>query len=126
MEARRLLHGPGSRTEAAQLPIYAADRAAALGWIAWVGDWAEAADQLARCFDQPVIAPFHMLFGGPVFLPLQVDALLRLGRAEEATARVDAAAALYRPPARFFEAAMAAARFRLKATSERAAPGLTP
>ncbi len=48
-EARRILHRPGA-SQAARHTVRVADRAAALGWLAWEEDrWEEAAEQLADC-----------------------------------------------------------------------------
>jgi DNA-binding CsgD family transcriptional regulator len=52
---------------------------------------------------------------------LHVDALLRLGRPDDAAAVVEAATSSQREPPRFFATALAAARFRLEPTPERAA-----
>jgi DNA-binding CsgD family transcriptional regulator len=118
-EARRLLHQPGAG-QAAHLTGRLADRAAALGWLAWEEDrWEEVAEQLAGSLGSWVRG-WQLTVGGPMCLPLHVDALLRLGRPTDATAIVEAASSQREPP-RFFAAALAAARFRLEPTSERAA-----
>jgi DNA-binding CsgD family transcriptional regulator len=57
---------------------------------------------------------------GPRFLPLRVDALLRLGRSEEAAAAISAVEAFNLDHDRFMAAALAAARFRLRPTLDRA------
>jgi DNA-binding CsgD family transcriptional regulator/tetratricopeptide (TPR) repeat protein len=119
-EARRILHRPGA-SQAARHTVRVADRAAALGWLAWEEDrWEEAAEQLADSIDSWV-GGWQLMVGGPICLPLHVDALLRLGRAADATAIVEAAASMQRQPPRFFAAALAVARFRLGPTPERAA-----
>jgi DNA-binding CsgD family transcriptional regulator len=121
-DARRVLYGPGAETEAAGLAFWQADRAAALGWLAWEeGDWEGAAAHLARAAAGAQSGFYQLLVGGPVMLPLHVDALLRLGRGAEAAAAIEQAAAGYSPPARFFAAGLAAARFRLRPTPEGAA-----
>jgi DNA-binding CsgD family transcriptional regulator len=118
-EARRILHRPGGG-QAARSTARGADRAAALGWLAWEeGRWEQATEQLAHSFESWV-GGWHLTVGGPIFLPLHVDALLRLGRPADATTIVQAAASQREPP-RFFAAALAAARFRLGPTPERAA-----
>src|SRR6266508_4028569 len=95
--------------------------AAALGWLAWEeGRWEEAAERLAHSVD-PWVGGWQLVVGGPMCLPLHVDALLRLGRAADATAIVEAAESSQRQPPRFFAAALAVARFRLEPTPERAA-----
>lgn len=113
-EARRLLYGSVAETGAAQIAVHAADRAAALGWLAWEQDrWDETAryldTSLEKCWSGS--CGWHTIVGGPVFLPLHVDALLRLGRAADAAAVVKGA-----PPAgggaRFYDASLHAARFR--------------
>jgi tetratricopeptide (TPR) repeat protein len=113
--ARNLLHGPSSTTEAAQNEYHIADRSLALGWLAWeAGRWAEAADHLEQSVQLWRTGCWHTLAGGPLFLPLQVDALLRIRHA-------DAAAMLFEhAPAgdgtRFYAAGLAAARFRHQPT----------
>jgi predicted ATPase/DNA-binding CsgD family transcriptional regulator len=121
-EARRILHRPGA-SQAARRAVRVADRAAALGWLAWEeGRWEQAAEQLAGSISiQPWVGTWQLVVGGPVCLPLHVDALLRLGRPADAAAIVEAAASSQREPPRFFAAALAVARFRLEPTSERAA-----
>ncbi len=119
-EARRLVQRPGAG-EAARRAGRLADRAAALGWLAWEeGRWEEAAERLAHSVD-PWVGGWQLVVGGPMCLPLHVDALLRLGRAADATAIVEAAESSQRQPPRFFAAALAVARFRLEPTPERAA-----
>jgi DNA-binding CsgD family transcriptional regulator len=119
-EARRLVQRPGAG-EAARRAGRLADRAAALGWLAWEeGRWEEAAERLAHSVD-PWVGGWQLMVGGPMCLPLHVDALLRLGRAADATAIVEAAESSQRQPPRFFAAALAVARFRLEPTPERAA-----
>jgi DNA-binding CsgD family transcriptional regulator len=118
-EARRILHRPGAG-QAAHLAGRGADRAAALGWLAWEQDrWEEAAEQLAGSLGSWVRG-WQLMVGGPMCLPLHVDALLRLERPDDAAAIVEAASVEREPP-RFFAAALAAARFRLEPTPERAA-----
>jgi DNA-binding CsgD family transcriptional regulator len=121
-DARRVLYGSGAETEAAGLAFWQADRAAAQGWLAWEeGDWEEAVAHLARSAAGAQSGFYQLMVGGPIMLPLHVDALLRLGRGAEAGAAVERAAAGYSPPARVFGAGLAAARFRLRPTPEGAA-----
>ena len=113
--ARNLLRGPSSTTEAAQNEYHVADRSLALGWLAWEeGRWAEAADHLAQSVQLCCTGCWHTLAGGPLFLPLQVDALLRLRRAD------DAAMLFERVPladgTRFYSVSLAAAKFRQQPT----------
>jgi DNA-binding CsgD family transcriptional regulator len=123
--ARRLLSGPAAASEAAQLEFYAIDRSAALGWLAWEQDrWADAAAHLEPSARHWRSGMFHTLAGGPLFLPLHVDALLRLGQPAEA------AALLQRVPgggllSPFYDAALAAARFRAEPAEARAAEAAT-
>jgi DNA-binding CsgD family transcriptional regulator/tetratricopeptide (TPR) repeat protein len=118
-EARRILHQPGAGQAAlrtGRLP----DRAAALGWLAWEEDrWEAATEHLAGSMEYWV-GGWQLMVGGPICLPLHVDALLRLGRRAAAATVVETAATSQREPPRFFAAALAAARFRLEPTSERA------
>jgi DNA-binding CsgD family transcriptional regulator/tetratricopeptide (TPR) repeat protein len=123
-EARRILHRPGAG-QAARSSGRGADRAAALGWLAWEEDrWEQAAEQLAHSLESWV-GGWQLMVGGPMCLPLHVDALLRLGRPADAAAIVEAAASSQRQPPRYFAAALAAARFRLEPTPERAAEALS-
>ncbi|HEV2257189.1 MAG TPA: AAA family ATPase, partial [Streptosporangiaceae bacterium] len=118
--ARRLLWGPAAATEAAQLEYYATDWSAALGWLAWEENrWADAAAHLEPSARRWRSGQFHTLAGGPVFVPLHVDALVRLGRP------ADAAALLERVPgggrlSPFYDAALAAARFPAEPAEARA------
>lgn len=118
--ARRLLCGPAATTEAARLEFNATDLSAALGWLAWEENrWADAAAHLEPSARRWRSGWFHILVGGPVFVPLHVDALLRLGRG------ADAAALLERAPrggqlSPFYDAALAAARFRAEPAAARA------
>jgi DNA-binding CsgD family transcriptional regulator len=119
-EARRGLHRPGA-SQAARSTVRVADRAAALGWLAWEeGRWEQAAEDLADSLGSWV-GGWQLMVGGPMCLPLHVDALLRLGRPADATTIVEAAASMQGEPPRFFAAALAVARFRLEPTPERAA-----
>jgi DNA-binding CsgD family transcriptional regulator len=119
-EARRLLHRPGA-SKAAHLSGRVADRAAALGWLAWEEDrWEQAVEQLAH-WPGSWVGGWQLMVGGPMFLPLHVDALLRLGRPADATTLVEAAGSTQRQPPRFFAAALAVARFRLGPTPALAA-----
>jgi DNA-binding CsgD family transcriptional regulator/tetratricopeptide (TPR) repeat protein len=111
--AARLLTGPTSELLDAWLAPWAADRHSALGWLAWErGRWAEAADHLAAAAKACRAAAIHKMVGGPILLPLHVDALVRLGQPERARSVVERAADTFRDPDRFFAAALAASRFR--------------
>jgi len=116
----RRLSGPAAATEAAQLECHAIDWSAALGWLAWEEDqWADAAAHFEPSARLWRSGQFHILVGGPVFVPLHVDALLRLGRPADATALLD------RIPgggqlSPFYDAALVAARFRAEPTADRA------
>jgi DNA-binding CsgD family transcriptional regulator len=118
---RRLLRGPAAATEAAQLEYHAIEWSAALGWLAWEENrWADTATHLEPSAQRWRSGTrFHILVGGPVFVPLHVDALLRLGRP------ADAAALLEQVPggrqlSPFYDAALAVARFRAAPTAARA------
>lgn len=118
--ARRLLSGPAAATEAAELDGQPIDRSAVLGWLAWEENrWADAAAYLAPSARLWRSGQLHILVGGPVFVPLHVDALLRLNKA------ADAAALLERIPgggqlSPFYDAAVAVARFRAAPAARRA------
>ena len=63
-EARRILHRPGAG-QAARSTVRVADRAAALGWLAWEeGRWEDAAEQLADPMESWV-GGWHLMVGGP-------------------------------------------------------------
>jgi DNA-binding CsgD family transcriptional regulator len=118
--ARALLHGLASATEAAATEYHRADRAVALGWLAWEeGRHSDAAGQLGTSVQLWRTGCWHTLAGGPALLPLGVDALLRTGRDEEAG---DLLARAPSPTGgRFYAAAHAAARFRRSPGPELAA-----
>lgn len=119
-EARRILYRPGA-SQAARHTSRVADRAAALGWLAWEeGRWEEAAERLADSLGSWV-GGWQLMVGGPMCLPMHVDALLRLGRSADAATVVETAASVEREPPRFFAVALAVARFRLEPTPERTA-----
>jgi DNA-binding CsgD family transcriptional regulator len=120
-EARGVLHGPGGVSQAAQTEYHLADRATALGWLAWEeGRWPDAAEHLATSARLCRTGCLNTLAGGPPFLPLHVDALLRHGQeaeAEDLMSRVPSAG----EGARFYGASHAAAWFRLAPCRGRAA-----
>jgi len=130
-EARRLLYGPSGATEASRYGFYAPQWSATHGWLAWEEKrWQDAAFYFVRSEAQSGMATYSDLQCGPVFfgtsthpwvIPLHVDALLRLGRHDEATTTVSAAEAYVRDPDVFFSAALAAARFRCEPMHGRAA-----
>jgi len=62
---------------------------------------------------------YNTISAGPLFLALRVDALLRLGRPDEADAAVSGFEAFNLGHDRFMAAALAAARFRLAPTLQR-------
>ena len=68
---------------------------------------------------------YNTISAGPAFLALRVDALLRLGRADEAAAAISAADAFNLSHNRFMAAALAAARFRLEPTLQQASTAET-
>lgn len=98
----------------------------ALGWLAWErGDLGSAARELRTAQERCAVAGFHTVELGPILLPLQVDALLALDRADEARTAVAAAEGLHPLPDRFTAAALAAARFRLSPSIALAAEAVT-
>jgi hypothetical protein len=66
---------------------------------------------------------YNTISAGPAFLALRVDALLRLGQADEAAAAISAADAFDLGHGRFMAASLAAARFRVEPTLQRALTG---
>jgi DNA-binding CsgD family transcriptional regulator/tetratricopeptide (TPR) repeat protein/KaiC/GvpD/RAD55 family RecA-like ATPase len=109
--ARDVLHGPASTSEAARTEYHIADRSLALGWLAWEdGRWAEAVDHLEQSLQLWRTGCWHTVAGGPLLLPLHVDALLRLRRPDAAARLLERAPA--KNDARFYAASLAAARFR--------------
>ena len=123
-EARRLLYGAAAATEAAQLHPHATYRAAALGWLAWEeGRWADVAASLQICQQglrvmtpapPPAGVPYAggTLASGMIFLPLHVDALVRLGRTAQAQTLMSQLPA-GDAGGRFWKASHTAATFRL-------------
>lgn len=124
-EAGRLLGSPAARSETAHLAVWADQRSATEGWLAWEhGRWREAAERFARAEEECGRVGYHLTVGGPILVPLHVDALLRLRRrsdAEDLVARVRHA---HPAPDRFFDASMGAAAFRLRPTGPTAAKAL--
>jgi DNA-binding CsgD family transcriptional regulator len=111
--ARGLLLGANGATEAARRGLIGAERAAAQGWLAWEEDrLGEASSLLAAACSADLLGLYNATAPGLPFLALRVDALLRLGHADEAAAAIAAAESLDLSFARFAAAALAAARFR--------------
>jgi DNA-binding CsgD family transcriptional regulator/tetratricopeptide (TPR) repeat protein len=120
-EARRLLTMASTASDASSQGLVAAERSAALGWLAWEqGRFEEACAHLARAGAETVMGTYNTISAGPVFLALRVDALLRLDMFEEASAALSAAETFNLGHNRFMAASLAAARFRLEPTIERA------
>ena len=120
-EARKLLQGPSAATDASSCGVIGAERSAACGWLAWEeGRLQEACTHLASAGADNVMETYNTVSGGPVFLALRVDALVRLGQAEEADRAISVFEAFNLGHERFMAAALAAARFRLEPTLERA------
>lgn len=120
-EARRLLHGPSATGESCRSGRIGAQWSAAYGWLAWEERrFPEASAHLASAGAESVLKSFYTAAPSLRYLPLRVDALLRLGRADEAAAAVSGFAAFNLGHDRFMAAALAAARFRLDPTLERA------
>jgi len=120
-EARKLLEGPNAASEASSCGLIGAEWSASRGWLAWEeGRLPEACAHLARAGADSVMGTYNTISAGPSFLALRVDALLRLGRAEEAAAAVSGFEAFNLGHERFRAAALTAARFRLAPVLERA------
>lgn len=120
--ARQILEAGGAQRGGARLPSWAAARSGAEGWLAWEeGRWEAAADLLGRSTELALRCSYHAVEMGPILLPIQVDALLELGRREEAAA-VIRSADVGQDHDRFSAAAVAAARFRLLLDEAMAAP----
>src|SRR6516165_2544486 len=120
-EARNLLERPSATADASSCGLIGAEWSAALGWLAWEeGRFEDARAHLARAGADNVIRTYATMLAGPAFLALRVDALLRLGRFDEASAAISGFEAFNLGHDRFMAAALAAARFRLDPTAARA------
>ncbi len=116
-EAARLLQEPAVDDETAHLAIWADQRSAAQGWLAWEEScWRDAAEHLGRAEQEGRRGGYHLTVGGPILLPLHVDALLRIRRRREAEAVVEGVRRAHSAPDRFFRGALSAAAFRLRPT----------
>jgi DNA-binding CsgD family transcriptional regulator len=121
-EARKLLSGPSATSDASSCGLIGAEWSAALGWLAWEGGrFEEASAHLAGASSDSVLSTYNTIPAGPAMLPLRVDALLRLGQADQADTAITAIEAFRLDHNRFVAAALAAARFRLDPGPERAA-----
>jgi DNA-binding CsgD family transcriptional regulator len=120
-EARQLLDSRRPPEEAERDGWLSAPRSTAQGWLAWEERrWDDAASHLGRAAAQGAVGN-NLAFGNePIFLPLQVDALVRLGQAAKAEAAIASSRVLAREPDALLDAARAAARFRLEPASESA------
>jgi len=120
-EARKLLGGLSAASDASSWGLIGAEWSAAHGWLAWEeGRFREACAQLARAGAESVMRTYNTISWGPAFLALRVDALLRLGHADEAAAAISGIEAFNLGHGRFHAAAIAAARFRQDPTPGRA------
>jgi DNA-binding CsgD family transcriptional regulator len=120
-EARRLLYGPSAAGESCRYGIIGSQWSAAHGWLAWEERrFPEASAHLASAGAENVMRTYNTQSPGLRFLPLHVDALLRSGDNDGAAAAISAAEAFNLGHDRFMAAALAAARFRLEPTLERA------
>jgi len=120
-EARKLLEGPSAASEASSCGWIGAEWSTAHGWLAWEeGRFPEACAHLASAGSEDVMATYNTITTGPAFLALRVDALLRLDRFDEAAAAISATEAFNLGHDRFMAASLAAARFRLDPTLQRA------
>lgn len=120
-EARKLLEQASAASDACSSGLIGAEWSAARGWLAWEeGRLLEACGYLASAGADDVMGTYSTISTGPAFLALHVDGLLRLGRLDEAAAAVSGFEAFNVGHDRFMAAALAAARFRLAPTLERA------
>ena len=120
-EARKLLEGPNAASDASSCGLIGSEWSAARGWLAWEeGRLPEACVHLAMAAADGVMGTYNTISPGPAFLPLRVDALLRLGQAEEGEAAISGFEAFNLGHERFMAAALAAARFRVDPMLERA------
>jgi DNA-binding CsgD family transcriptional regulator len=120
-EARKLLEGPSAASEASSCGLIGAEWSAALGWLAWEeGNLPEVCTHLARAGADKVMETYNTISAGPAYLALRVDALLRLGRFDEAAAAISGFEAFNLGYERFMAAALAAAQFRLDPTLQQA------
>jgi DNA-binding CsgD family transcriptional regulator len=126
-DARQLLEGARAASDASSCGWWVgSDWSAASGWLAWEeGQLVEACAHLASAGADEVIGNYWTISPGPGFLALRVDALLRLGRLDEAAAAVSGFEAYDPGRDRFMAAALAAARFRLEPTPARASDAET-
>ena len=120
-EARKLLEGASTASDASSCGLIGSEWSAAHGWLAWEeGRLQDACTHLARAGADHVMGTYNTISPGPAFLALRVDALLRLGQAEEAGTAISRFEAFNLGHERFMAAALTAARFRLDPTLERA------
>jgi len=125
-EARKLLEGPNAANDASSCGLIGAEWSAARGWLAWEeGHLLEACVHLASAGVDSVMGTYNSISTGPALLALRVDALLRLRRPEEAAAAISGFEAFNLGHDRFMAAALAAARFRLDPTLQRASDAET-
>jgi DNA-binding CsgD family transcriptional regulator len=125
-EARKLLEGASAACEAISCGLIGAVWSASRGWLAWEeGQLVEACRHLAIAGADSVMGTYNTISTAPLFLALRVDALLRLGRLDEAAAAVSGVEAFNLGHDRFMAAALAAARFRLDPAPARASDAET-
>jgi len=120
-EARKLLEGPSSANDASSCGLIGSEWSVARGWLAWEeGRLPEAGVHLASAGADSLMSTYNTICAGPAFLPLRVDALLRLGRHDEAAEAISGFEAFNLGHDRFMAASLAAAWFRLEPTLQRA------
>jgi DNA-binding CsgD family transcriptional regulator len=120
-EARSVLEGSSATADACSFGLVAAEWSASQGWLAWEeGRFQEACAYLASAGADSVIRTYATLSVGPAFIALRTDALVRLGQHDEAAAAISQFETFKLSYDRFMAAALAAARFRLDPTFERA------
>jgi DNA-binding CsgD family transcriptional regulator len=120
-EARKLLEQARATSDACSSGLIGAEWSAARGWLAWEeGHLQAACTHLASAGAESVMGTYNTVSTGPAFLALRVDALLRLGQAEEAASAISGFEAFNLGHGRFMAASLSAARFRLEPTHQRA------
>jgi DNA-binding CsgD family transcriptional regulator len=120
-EARRLLRGPSAAGDSCRSGRIGAQWSAAHGWLAWEERrFPEASAHLVSAGEESVLRSFYTAAPSLRYLPLRVDALLRLDRSDEAAAAISRFEAFNLGHDRFMAAALAAAQFRLDPAVQRA------
>lgn len=96
--ARALLADLSGATQAASRGLIGVETAASRGWLAWEeGRFEDASELLASACSGSVLDTYRATAPGLVFLALRVDALMRLGHAEQAAAAIACGAGTDQP-----------------------------